>query len=216
MTKIAALPSRAEIDRSPRSDPLADLTDAYRQVLDVFGALGHPVATDENYAGTAARAARGMLDLVRPTAEIEEEVRAMLACTFPAAYQDMVVSKHNACFGLCPHHLLPVSYRISLAYVPESRVLGISKLSRLARLMARRPVLQEDLTHELAVVLHDRLESTGSAVLVEGLHMCMAARGALAHEARVTTSAVRGVFQTDRATRQEFLDLVSRGAPPVL
>jgi GTP cyclohydrolase IA len=213
MTHIAALPA---IAGSPRTDPVADLTRAYQRVLDVFGALGHPVASDENYAGTAARAARGMLDLVRPTAEIEEQVRAMLGCTFPATYQDMVISKHNACFGLCPHHLLPVSYRISLAYVPDSRVLGISKLSRLARLMARRPVLQEDLTHELALVLHERLESKGSAVLVEGLHLCMAARGAEAHEARVTTSAVRGLFQTDRATRQEFLDLVSRAQPPLL
>jgi len=208
MTPLSALPARPA--EPSRLHPLATLTDAYERVLDALGELGYPVTTDENYAETASRAARGMLDLVRPVAEIEEEVRAMVACTFPASYQDMIISKHNVCFGVCPHHLLPVSYRISLAYLPESRVLGISKLSRLARLLSRRPVLQEDLTHELAVVLHERLESRGSAVLIEGLHMCMAARGIEAHEARVTTSAVRGVFQSDRATRQEFLDLVSR------
>jgi len=197
---------------APRQEPIDIMTEAYERMLDALGELGYPVTTDENYAGTAARAARGMLELIRPTAEIEREIREIVACTFPATYQDMVISKHNVCFGVCPHHLLPVSYRVSLAYVPEARVLGISKLSRLAHLLARRPVLQEDLTHELALVLHDRLESRGSAVLIEGLHMCMAARGIEAHEARVTTSAVRGVFQADRATRQEFLDLVSRAS----
>lgn len=207
MTPVSALPVRP---LAPAADPLATMTEAYEKMLEGLAALGYPVATDENYAGTAARAARGMLELVRPVAAIEEETAEIVSCTFPASYQEMVISKHNACFGVCPHHLLPVSYQISLAYLPGARVLGISKLSRLARLLARRPVLQEELTQEIALVLHDRLASRGSAVLVEGLHMCMAARGAEAHEARVTTSAMRGLFQTDRATRREFLDLVAR------
>jgi GTP cyclohydrolase I len=113
---------------------------------------------------------------------------------------------------MCPHHLLPVIYRVSVAYLPSERVIGISKLSRLARLLAKRPVLQEDLTHDLAEILHARLQSRGSAAYVEGLHLCMAARGIEAHEARVVTSAVRGVFRDQPATRQEFLDLVT--APP--
>jgi GTP cyclohydrolase I len=70
-------------------------------------------------------------------------------------------------------------------------------------------VLQEDLTHELAQILHERLETRGSAAYIEGLHLCMAARGIEAHEARVVTSAVRGVFRDSAATRQEFLDLVT-------
>jgi GTP cyclohydrolase I len=88
-------------------------------------------------------------------------------------------------------------------------VLGISKLSRLTALLARRPILQEDLTHELARILHEKLESKGAAAYVEGLHLCMAARGAMAHEARVVTSAVRGAFLEQAETRQEFLDLVT-------
>ena len=121
----------------------------------------------------------------------------------------MVISKHNVSFGMCPHHLLPVIYRISVAYLPGTRVLGISKLSRLVHLLSRRPVLQEDLTHELATTLHERLHSRGAAAYVEGLHLCMAARGSESHEARVVTSAVRGVFRDQPATRQEFLDLVT-------
>jgi GTP cyclohydrolase I len=133
----------------------------------------------------------------------------MLSRTFPAKYDEMVISKHNICFGMCPHHLLPVIYRISVAYLPGEQVLGISKLSRLVRLLARRPVLQEDLTHELAQFLYAKLETRGSAAYIEGLHLCMASRGIQAHEARVVTSAVRGVFRDQPATRQEFLDLVT-------
>ena len=184
------------------------LEDAYGRVIGALGMLGYPVHTDDNYEETAARAARAMLELVRPPDEIQRELGEMLSRTFPARYEGMVVSKHNTCFGLCPHHLLPVIYRVSVAYLPSERVLGISKLSRIVHLLARRPVLQEDLTHELAALLHDRLDSRGSAVFVEGLHLCMAARGIEAHEASVVTSAVRGAFLEQAATRQEFLDLV--------
>src|SRR5665647_2457992 len=86
------------------------LEDAYQQVLCAFGLLGHPVTTDENYAGTAARAAKAMLEMVHPVSEAEDEITAMLEKTFPARYDGMVISKHNTCFSLCPHHLLPVVY----------------------------------------------------------------------------------------------------------
>lgn len=182
---------------------------AFSQILETLGDLGYPVDSDDNFADTSARAARAMLELIRPVAEIRAEVDQMLARTFQASYDEMVISKHNISFGVCPHHLLPVIYRISVAYLPGQRVLGISKLSRLTHLLSRRPVLQEDLTHELAEILYTRLETRGSAAYVEGLHMCMAARGIQAHEARVVTSAVRGVFRDQQATRQEFLDLVT-------
>ncbi|HVK86911.1 MAG TPA: GTP cyclohydrolase I [Kofleriaceae bacterium] len=185
-------------------------------MIGALGTLGYPVTSDDNYTDSAGRAARAMLELVRPVAEIEREVAQMLGRTFPARYEGMVISKHNTCFGMCPHHLLPVIYRVSVAYLPSQRVLGISKLSRIVHLLARRPVLQEDLTQELAVLLHEQLESRGSAVFVEGLHLCMAARGIEAHEARLVTSAVRGVFLDQPATRQEFLNLVSQPTSSLL
>jgi GTP cyclohydrolase I len=128
----------------------------------------------------------------------------------------MVISKHNVSFGVCPHHLLPVIFRISVAYIPRHKVLGISKLSRVCNLLARKPILQEDLTNELSRLLHEDLESQGGAAYVEALHLCMAARGIQAHEARVVTSAVRGVFRDQPATRQEFLDLVTTDHPRLL
>jgi GTP cyclohydrolase I len=185
------------------------LEEAYRKILEAIEMMGYPIKTDDNFAETSGRASRAMLELIKPTCEIQDEIDRMLGRTFQARYDEMVISKHNISFGMCPHHLLPVIYRISVAYLPAERVLGISKLSRLVQLLARRPVLQEDLTKELAELLHTRLEARGSACYVEGLHLCMASRGVGAHEARVVTSAVRGVFRDLPATRQEFLDLVT-------
>src|SRR5256885_770477 len=189
------------------------IEESYAKILEAIGMMGYPVATDDNFAETSARAAKALMELVKPVSEIKDEIDQMLARTFSARYDEMVISKHNICFGMCPHHLLPVIYRVSVAYLPGEKVLGISKLSRIVHLLAHRPVLQEDLTQELAALLHERMETRGSAAYVEGLHLCMAARGIEAHEARVVTSAVRGVFRENPATRQEFLDLVT--APPL-
>jgi GTP cyclohydrolase I len=185
---------------------LALFTEGYQKIVEGIGRLGYDVG-DDNFADTAKRAAKALHELIHEKRQVDGAVRALLDKTFPAKYTEMVISKHNTAFGVCPHHLLPVIYRISMAYIPTSKVLGLSKLSRLARMIARGPRLQEDLTHELADILHIQLQSQGSAVYIEGLHMCMAARGVGAHEARLVTSGVRGVF-LELATREEFIKLV--------
>jgi GTP cyclohydrolase I len=190
--------------------------EGYEKILAGLGELGYDVTGDENYRETAARAAKAFLELTSGTDAVANEMDALLGKTFPARYEEMVISKHNIAFGLFPHHLLPVIYRVSVAYIPRQKVLGISKLSRMVSVMARRPILQEDLTHELARILHETLESRGAAAYVEGLHLCMAARGVHAHEARVVTSAVRGAFRDRPETRQEFLDLVTADHPHLL
>jgi GTP cyclohydrolase I len=181
--------------------------DGYSKILEGLSRLGYDTK-DENFSETAARAAKALHELIHDQKQVQVQVSALLAKTFPAKYTEMVISKHNTTFGVCPHHLLPVVYRISMAYIPTDKVLGLSKLSRLARLISRGPRLQEDLTHELADILHHQLASQGSAVYIEGLHMCMAARGVGAHEARLVTSGVRGVFLEHLATREEFIKLV--------
>jgi GTP cyclohydrolase I len=186
---------------------LALFTEGYQKILEGIGRLGYDIK-DENFAETAQRAAKGLHELIHDQGQVQFQVNALLGKTFPAKYTEMVISKHNTAFGVCPHHLLPVVYRISMAYIPTDKVLGLSKLSRLARMIARGPRLQEDLTHELADILHDQLASQGSAVYIEGLHMCMAARGVGAHEARLVTSGVRGIFLNHLATREEFIKLV--------
>jgi GTP cyclohydrolase I len=200
------------MEPNPKAQQLFE--EGYKKILEGLGALGYDV-TDDNFRETARRAAKGFHELVHDHNQVQSEIDALLAKTFPAKYGEMVISKGNTAFGVCPHHLLPVVYRISLAYIPTRKVLGLSKLSRLARLIARGPRLQEDLTHDLAAILHDNLDSQGSAVYVEGLHMCMAARGVGAHEARLVTSAVRGVF-LELATREEFIKLVTAGSSSLL
>jgi GTP cyclohydrolase I len=199
-----------------KSKALACFEEGYQHILKGIGLLGYPVDDDANFLGTDKRAAKGLAQLLLDKSAVENEIAQMLTKTFPAKYNDMVISKHNVAFGVCPHHLLPVIYRISVAYIPTSKVLGISKLSRLAKLLARAPMLQEDLTHELSRILHEELESDGSGTYVEGLHMCMASRGAGAHETRVVTSAMRGAFLDQMSTRQEFIKLVTASHPNLI
>lgn len=196
-------------------DALALFEEGYGKLLEGLSKLGYAVDDDENFRGTAKRAARGFAELVGDENNVRREVAEMLEKTFPAKYKEMVISKNNVAFGVCPHHLLPVVYRISVAYIPTEKVLGVSKMSRLAGLMAGKPILQEDLTHELCRIMHEDLQSDGAAVYVEGLHLCMAARGAKAHDSRVVTSAVRGVF-LNMETREEFMNLVTAPYPTLL
>ena len=202
------------MERNPQA--LAKFEQGYQKILEGLKELGYPIETDENFAGTAARAARGLAELVLDREGVRGEIAAMLQKTFPARYSEMVISKHNVAFGVCPHHLLPVIYRISVAYIPRTCVLGISKLSRLVKILARAPMLQEDLTHEAARILHEDIDSDGAAAYVEGLHMCMASRGTVSHEARVVTSAVRGVFLDSPTTREEFIQLVTASHPALV
>ena len=202
----------ADITLDPEA--LALFTQGYDKILEGLHRLGFDVG-DDNFRETAKRAAKGFHELVHDQKQVEPAIQDLLAKTFPAKYNEMVISKHNTCFGICPHHLLPVIYTISLAYIPTEKVLGLSKLSRLARMIARAPRLQEDLTHQLADILHHQLQSQGSAVYIEGYHMCMAARGVGAHEARLVTSGVRGVFLEHESTRQEFIKLVVAPMLPI-
>src|SRR5262249_48661284 len=150
--------------------------EGFEKILEGVAKLGYNI-TDDNFNDTAKRAAKALHELINDQKQVKPQVKTLLERTFSAKYTEMVISKHNTAFGVCPHHLLPVIYRISMAYIPSDKVLGVSKMTRLARLIARGPRLQEDLTHELADILHRDLQSQGSAVYIEGLHMCMAARG---------------------------------------
>ena len=127
--------SRQGDDMSKVEAAAVKLKAAYEQILEAFDDLGYPVKTDANFAETASRAAKAMIEMVKPTDEIKSKIDEMLSRTFPAQYDEMVISKHNISFGMCPHHLLPVIYRISVAYLPGERVLGISKLSRMVHLL---------------------------------------------------------------------------------
>lgn len=134
---------------------------------------------------------------------------------FEVQYDEMVIVRDIEFYSLCEHHLLPFMGRVHVAYIPDGKVLGISKIPRVVDMFARRLQVQERMTRQIADFLRDLLKPQGVAVVVEALHMCMMMRGVKKHDARMTTSAMHGAFRANLATRQEFLDNISRGATPL-
>lgn len=131
---------------------------------------------------------------------------------FEVAYDEMVIVRDIDFYSLCEHHMLPFIGRAHVAYIPRGRVIGLSKIPRIVDMFARRLQVQERLTRQVADFLNELLHPRGVAVVMEGLHLCSMMRGVHKHDARMTTSAMLGVFRTGLATRMEFLDNISRGA----
>jgi len=131
---------------------------------------------------------------------------------FDVKYDEMVIVRDIEFYSLCEHHLLPFMGRVHVAYFPNGKVLGLSKIPRIVDMFARRLQVQERMTRQVADFIMEILNPHGVAVVVEGLHLCMMMRGVKKHNARMTTSAMHGAFRSNLATRQEFLDNISRGA----
>ena len=134
---------------------------------------------------------------------------------FDITYDEMVIVRDIEFYSLCEHHLLPFMGRVHVAYLPKGKVIGLSKIPRVVDLFARRLQVQERMTRQIADFLNEVLQPKGVAVVVEGLHLCTMMRGVKKHNARMTTSSVQGLFRTKMATRQEFLDNISRGTEPM-
>jgi len=134
---------------------------------------------------------------------------------FEVTYDEMVIVRDIEFYSLCEHHLLPFIGRAHVAYFPRGRVLGLSKIPRIVDMYARRLQVQERMTRQIADFISDLLDPHGVAVVVEALHLCSMMRGVKKHDARMTTSAMHGGFRNNPATRQEFLDNISRGAGPL-
>jgi GTP cyclohydrolase I len=134
---------------------------------------------------------------------------------FEVSYDEMVIVRDIEFFSLCEHHMLPFMGRVHVAYFPNGKVVGLSKIPRIIDLFARRLQVQERMTRQIADCLQETLNPHGVAVVVEGLHLCTMMRGVRKHDARMTTSAMHGAFRTSLATRQEFLDNISRGSEPM-
>jgi len=152
--------------------------------------------------GTPARLARMYADYCWSAEKIEEELSKHFR-VFENGYDEMLVVKNLDIWTLCPHHLLPCHFKVSIGYVPTGRVLGLSKFARIAETLAKRPVIQEEYSTELAELFMDRLKPKGVAVYIVGQHGCMTSRGVRQHS-DVVTSTVKGCFLKEAATREEF------------
>lgn len=151
----------------------------------------------------------------RVTAAFEEtlggpdvDIAKLLSVGFEEGHDEMVILRDVPFFSICEHHLMPFHGIAHVGYVPNGRVVGLSKLARLVDAMARRPQLQERLTAQIADTLMDTIQPQGAAVAVEAEHLCMQMRGIKKPGSRMLTSAMRGSFLEQDETRAEFLSLV--------
>jgi GTP cyclohydrolase I len=145
------------------------------------------------------------------TSGYETDVDAMLNnALFTVDYNEMVIVKDIDFYSLCEHHLLPFFGKCHVAYIPNGKVVGLSKIPRLVDIYARRLQVQERLTNQIANTLLDKINPLGVAVVTEATHLCMAMRGVGKQNSVAVTSAMLGAFRNDARTRAEFLNLIQK------
>ena len=187
----------------PRVDQIAG------HVKEIIRILGLCPDQDPNLVNTDRRVARMYLDIF---SGLDEGTRPRLT-TFPNEehYTSMVMEKEIPFYSMCAHHFVPFYGHGHIAYIPNDKIVGLSKLPRLLEFFARRPQIQERLTEQVAGVLEEELRPQGVMVVIEARHLCVEMRGVKKPGAVTVTSALRGIF-LQKAVREEFLDLLRRPA----
>ena len=196
-----ALPTDQTLLESPCLDT-ASTQDLYRELLRRIG-------EDPNRDGlmdTPQRVEKSMDFLTRGYGQTVTEV--LHNALFDVDYDEMVIVKDIEFFSLCEHHMLPFFGKAHVAYVPNGKVIGLSKTARLVDVFARRLQVQERLTSQVANAIQEAINPQGVAVILEAQHLCMMMRGVEKQNSRTITSAMRGSFLEDMRTREEFLGLV--------
>jgi len=178
-------------------------------IREILLTLGINPEKDENFKDTPQRVARMYLEVFSGEGN-GDRVKEILSTVFPTAYSGILTHNNILAFSFCPHHILPVEYNVSLGYISH-RTVGLSKIPRVVELLAKRPVLQETFTHEIADVIEEHLEAKGVVVIVRGRHSCMRIRGVRTLTDVVVTSEVKGIFKEDFAARAEVMRLLDEG-----
>jgi len=174
---------------------------------DILQAIGEDV-NREGLLDTPARVSRAYAEL---TAGYHvDPVRLINNAIFDVNYDEMVIVRDIDFYSLCEHHMLPFLGQVSVGYIPDGKVIGLSKIPRIVEMFARRLQVQERMTKEIAEFLDETLHPLGVAVVAEGLHMCAAMRGVKKANARMVTSAMLGSFETSPTTRNEFFGHIGR------
>jgi GTP cyclohydrolase I len=179
-----------------------DVPAAENAIRSLLVALGQD-PTSEHLRQTPRRVANAYAELLTP--------QGVTLTTFPndEAYDELVLVRDLPFQSLCEHHLLPFHGMAHIGYLPDNRIVGLSKLARVVERFARGLQVQERLTRQVADCLHDTLRPKGVAVVMEAEHTCLSLRGVRAHDSRTVTSSLHGLLRSNLATRQEFFSLVS-------
>lgn len=175
------------------------------QLKAIIEALGEDPSR-EGLANTPERAAKALQYLTRGyTEDLSTLINGAL---FESEMDEMVIVKDIELFSLCEHHLLPFFGKCHVAYVPNGKVLGLSKIARIVDLFARRLQIQENLTKQIAETILEITEARGVGVVIEAKHLCMMMRGVEKQNSCMTTSMMLGIFRDKARTRSEFLELI--------
>lgn len=177
------------------------ITDAVREILLAIG----EDPDREGLLKTPDRVARMYAEVF---SGLRQEPTEHLKAIFHEQYDEMIALRDIPFYSMCEHHLLPFTGRAHIAYVPDGQILGISKLARLVECFARRPQVQERLTTQIADTLMEGLKPKGVAVVMEATHTCMTIRGVRKPGSEMVTSAVRGLFKKNAATRNEVMSFL--------
>ena len=204
---------RFDLEASDAADPrpAADMPPANvdvprieRAVREILLAVGED-PDREGLLKTPNRVARAYGELM---AGLRSDPRQHLKTVFHERYDEVVLLRDIEFHSLCEHHLLPFTGKAHVAYLPDGKVVGLSKLARLVEGFARRPQVQERLTGQIADALMEELNPIGAACVIEAVHTCMTIRGAKKHGSAMVTSALRGIFKENPASRAEVLALM--------
>jgi GTP cyclohydrolase I len=183
---------------------LAEFTtvDLYRELIARFG----EDPTRDGLLRTPERVQKAMEFLTKGYQQDAGEI--LRGAMFDVDYDEMVIVKDVEVFSLCEHHMLPFFGRVHVAYIPNGKVIGLSKIPRLVDVFARRLQVQERLTREIADAIQEAIEPQGVGVVIEARHLCMMMRGVEKQHSSTVTSAMLGAFRNNQQTRHEFLSLV--------
>jgi GTP cyclohydrolase I len=193
----------------PGSDRHAELSRIVRELLIQ---LGEDPERD-GLVRTPQRTARALAELTSGYQKDPNEI--LNGALFDVTYDEMVIVKDIEMFSLCEHHLLPFFGKVHVAYLPNQKVVGLSKVARLVEMYARRLQIQERLTNQIAQTIQEAIDPKGVGVVIEAKHLCMIMRGVEKQHSSAVTSAMLGAFRDNPKTREEFLSLISRAADGV-
>ena len=200
MTTAAA---KSPLNTSNVDVDVAAIESAVRQILK---AVGEDPAR-EGLRETPARVARMYTEMF---SGLREDPSIYLKKCFTEKYDEVVIVREIGFASMCEHHLLPFTGKAHIGYVPDGRVIGLSKLARVVESVARRPQVQERMTETIADLLVSELNAKGVAVIVEASHSCMTIRGVRKPDSLCVTSALKGIFRSNLASRAEILQLINR------
>ena len=202
-----SLAGEREDDETPRASAAVDQARIRRAVREILAAVGED-PDREGLLETPARVARMYAELF---SGLHEDPRVHLRKFFAEQYDEVVLVRDISFNSTCEHHMLPFMGQAHIGYMPNGRVIGLSKLARVVEVVARRPQVQERMTETIANLLVEELDARGVAVVIEATHTCMTIRGIRKPGSLCVTSAMKGIFRSNLSSRSEVMNLIYGG-----